>query len=219
MDWKPTSTSAPATLSETIYQALKKAIIDGEIKPGQRLQDKEIAGLFHSSATPVREAFFRLAAEKYLVLNARKEVLVQDATFEEVLELYEIVRVLDKHAVRIALRSLGPGEIGKLRDMTRELERLHGAGDHQGYLEQNLAIHDFIWRQCRNNFLHEILGELMAKIGIYRRNSGLPPFTDPKALEKSLKDHQNIQRYLEEGNLKALEKLIDAHWGEEFIVG
>jgi len=89
IDWKPYDFQVPATLSETIYQSLKKALIDGEIKPGQRLQEKEIAALFNTSSTPVREAFFRLAAEKYLVINARKEVLAQDTTLEEVRELYE----------------------------------------------------------------------------------------------------------------------------------
>jgi DNA-binding GntR family transcriptional regulator len=219
MDWKPTVIPTPTTLSEAIYQTLKKAIVDGDLKPGQRLQDKEIASLFHASATPVREAFFRLAAEKYLVINARKEVLVLDATLEEVRELYEIVRVLDKYAVRNALRAFRKADIDNLRVMTRELGRLHDAGDHQGYLEQNLSIHDVIWRSCGNNFLYEALTELMAKIGIYRRKSGLPPFSSPDALEKSYQDHQNILRFIETGNLKALEKLIDAHWGEEFVVG
>jgi DNA-binding GntR family transcriptional regulator len=219
MDWKPGPIQPPATLSETIYQTLKKAIIDGDIKPGQRLQEKEIAALFHASATPVREAFFRLAAEKYLVINARKEVLVQDATLEEVQELYEIVRVLDKYAVRNALKDFHEAEVDSLRAMTRELGRLHDANEHQGYLEQNLSIHDVIWRSCGNNFLYEILSELMAKIGIYRRKSGLPPFSDPEALEKSYQDHLSILRFIESRNLKALEKLIETHWGEEFIVG
>ncbi|MFW6160079.1 MAG: GntR family transcriptional regulator, partial [Acidobacteriota bacterium] len=53
-----------ATLSEAVYQYLKKAIIRGELKSRQRLQEKEFAKLFNVSTTPVREAFFCLAAEK-----------------------------------------------------------------------------------------------------------------------------------------------------------
>ncbi|MCK7468567.1 MAG: GntR family transcriptional regulator [Desulfosudis oleivorans] len=64
MEWKPADFQTPATLSETIYLALKKAMIDGEIKPGQRLQEKEIAALFSTSSTPVREAFFRLVGRE-----------------------------------------------------------------------------------------------------------------------------------------------------------
>ena len=218
MDWKPADFQVPQTLSETIFQSLKKAVIDGDIKPGQRLQEKEIAALFNTSATPVREAFFRLAAEKYLVINARKEVLVQDTTKEEVRELYEIVRALDILALRKALPAFTPEDIGELRGMTQELGRLYASADHQSYLEQNLKIHDRIWSVCGSLSLYETLSELMSKISIYRRKTDFAPFSDPPALDKSYRDHVRIFELIEARDMAGLEKLIEAHWGEEFYV-
>jgi len=218
IEWKPSDFQVPATLSETIYQSLKKAVIDGDLKPGQRLQEKEIAALFSTSSTPVREAFFRLAAEKYLVISARKEVLVQDTTQEEVRELYEIVRVLDILALRKVLAALTDDDIRELRELTEELGRLHDAKDHQRYLEQNLRIHDRIWRVCGSSSLYETLSELMAKIAIYRRKTDFSPFSAPPALEKSYRDHLQIFRLIEARDIANLEKLIEAHWGEEFFV-
>jgi DNA-binding GntR family transcriptional regulator len=218
MDWKPAAFQVPATLSETIYHSLKKALIDGEIKPGQRLQEKEIAALFNTSSTPVREAFFRLAAEKYLVINARKEVLVQDTTQEEVRELYEIVRALDILALRKALARIDDNEVRELAAMTAELGRFHDAGDHQSYLEQNLRIHDRIWSHCGSASLYETLSDLMAKIAIYRRKTDFAPFSDPPALEKSYRDHREIFRLIQARDMAGLERLIEAHWGEEFFV-
>ncbi len=218
IDWKPSDFQGPQTLSELIFQSLKKAVIEGEIKPGQRLQEKEIAALFNTSSTPVREAFFRLAAEKYLVINARKEVLVQDSTKEEVRELYEIVRALDILALRKALPAFSVGDVAELRRMTKELGRLYDAGDHQGYLDQNLTIHDRIWRVCGSGSLYETLSELMSKISIYRRKTDFAPFSDPPALEKSYRDHLRILELIEVRDLASLEKVIEAHWGEEFFV-
>jgi DNA-binding GntR family transcriptional regulator len=218
MDWKPSDFQVPATLSETIYQSLKKALIEGELKPGQRLQEKEIAALYNTSSTPVREAFFRLAAEKYLVISARKEVLVQDTTLEEVRELYEIVRALDILALRKALDLMADRDIAELREMTAELGRLHDADDHAGYLEQNLRIHDAIWRRCGSQSLYETLTELMAKIAIYRRKTDFSPFADRPALEKSYRDHREIVRLIGRRDMASLEKLIEAHWGEEFLL-
>jgi DNA-binding GntR family transcriptional regulator len=217
--WKPADFQVPQTLSETIFQSLKKAVIEGDLKPGQRLQEKEIAALFNTSSTPVREAFFRLAAEKYLVINARKEVLVQDTTREEVRELYEIVRALDILAIRKALPGLAGDDVRELAGMTAELGRLHGAGDHQGYLEQNLRIHDRIWSCCGSRSLYETLSELMAKISIYRRKRDFSPFSAPPALEKSYRDHLRIIELIETRDLAGLERLIEDHWGEEFIMG
>jgi DNA-binding GntR family transcriptional regulator len=218
IDWKPSDFQVPATLSETIYQSLKKALIDGDIKPGQRLQEKEIAALFNTSSTPVREAFFRLAAEKYLVINARKEVLAQDTTQEEVRELYEIVRALDILALRKTLARIKDDDIRDLREMTAELGRCYDADDHQSYLEQNLRIHDKIWSLCGSVSLYETLSELMAKIAIYRRKTDFSPFSAPPALEKSFRDHREIFRLIEARDIAGLEKLIEAHWGEEFFV-
>jgi len=217
IDWKPSDFQVPATLSETIYQALKKAVIDGELKPGQRLQEKEIAALFNTSSTPVREAFFRLAAEKYLVISARKEVLVQDTTHEEVRELYEMVRALDIPAMRKALLAITDDDIRELREMTKELGRLHDAKDHERYLEQNLRIHGRIWSSCGSAALCETLNELMAKIAIYRRKRDFAPYSDPASFEKSFRDHVEIFRLIEARDMAGLEKLIEVHWGEEFI--
>ena len=218
MNWKPSDFQVPATLSETIYQSLKKALVDGDIKPGERLQEKEVAALFNTSSTPVREAFFRLAAEKYLVINARKEVLVQDTTLEEVKELYEIVRSLDILALRRALASMTECDVREIGEMTDALGRCHEARDHHGYLEQNLRIHDRIWRCCGSAALYDTLTELMAKIGIYRHKTDLSPFSDPTALEKSFGDHLEILRMIQARDMTGLEKLIETHWGEEFIV-
>ena len=217
MDWKPSDFQVPATLSETIYQSLKKALIDGEIKPGQRLQEKEIAALFNTSSTPVREAFFRLAAEKYLVINARKEVLAQDTTLEEVRELYEIVRTLDILSARRALGRMNREDVEELRAMTAELGRAHDTGDHRRYLDQNLRIHDRIWRCCGSAALYETLRELMSKISIYHRKTDFSPFSAPPALEKSYRDHLEIVRLIEARDMAGLIRLIEAHWGEEFI--
>jgi len=218
MDWKPAAFQAPATLSETIYLSLKKAIIDGEIRPGQRLQEKEIAALYSTSSTPVREAFFRLSAEKYLVINARKEVLVQDTTKEEVRELYEIVRDLDILAARKSLARMGDHDIWEIGEMTAELGRFFAADDHPRYLDQILRTHDRIWSQCGSVSLYETLAELMAKIAIYRRKTDFSPFSDPPALEKSYRDHLEICRLIERRDVPGLEALIKDHWGEEFSI-
>ncbi len=102
--------------------------------------------------------------------------------------------------------------------MTEELGRFHDADDHRSYLEQNLRIHDRIWRCCGSAALHDTLSELIAKIAIYHRKTDFAPFSDPPALEKSYKDHLGILRLIEARDLPGLTKLIESHWGEEFAV-
>jgi DNA-binding GntR family transcriptional regulator len=207
----------PKTISETIYQHVKAAIIAGELKPGQRIQEKYFSSLFRVSATPVREAFFRLAAEKFLVISARKEVLVQGASLEEVRELYEVVRALDKYALKGLAGRLSVRDRETLRTMTAKLSDHYARDDHRNYLDQNLRIHDWLWRTNGNRALHETLSQLMEKIAIYRKHSGFTPFADRGALEKSHSDHVRIMKALIEGDVDALETILALHWGEEFI--
>jgi DNA-binding GntR family transcriptional regulator len=206
----------PKTISETIYLHLKTAIIAGELKPGQRIQEKIISGLFHVSATPVREAFFRLAAERFLVINARKEVLVQGASLEEVRELYEVVRALDRFALRKLAGTLPAGEAETLRSMTSGLGDHYARDDHRKYLDQNLRIHDWLWKRTGNKALYDTLSQLMEKIAIYRQHSGFTPFADRKALEKSFNDHVLIMKAIINGDRDILEGVLARHWGEEF---
>lgn len=206
----------PRTISETIYQHLKGAIVSGDLKPGQRVQEKDIAAFFNVSSTPVREAFFRLAAERYLVQNARKEVLVQGASAEQVKELYEVVRALDIHVMKKLAGRLSAEQSEKLKALTGKLGECFANNDHQKYLERNLRIHDWLWQAYGNKFLYETLTQLMEKIAIYRKHNGFSPFANPAALKKSYADHLGIAEALEKGDKASLEKIIASHWGEEF---
>jgi len=208
----------PSTISQAIYDYLKKSIIRGEFKPGQRIQEKDIAAVFNVSSTPVREAFFRLAAEKYLVISARKEVLVHGTSDDEVKELYEVVRALDGHAMKNVIGNLSDEELGRLRMMTQKLGEYYETKDQQKYLEQNLKIHDHLWQACGNEYLYEALCLLMEKIALYRKHHDFIPYSDLDALEKSYRDHLRIQDSLEQRDLETLERIVEAHWGEEFIL-
>jgi DNA-binding GntR family transcriptional regulator len=208
---------APPTISEAIYQHLKKEIIEGRLQPNQRLQPKEIAKLFNVSSTPVRDAFLRLVSEGYLVLNARKGILVHEKTMAEVKQLYEIVRALDKIALRSLLRTTKKETIDSLKEMTRKLSEYYEANDAHSYLRQNLKIHETIWKECANKFLYDTLVQVMEKIAIYRTHNNFAPFSSRSAIEKSHKDHLNIIEFIEAGDIGRLEQVIDLHWGEEFF--
>lgn len=208
----------PATISETIYQHIKKAIIEGDLNPDQRLQEKEFAKVFNVSSTPVREAFLRLSAEGYLVMNTRREVVVARKTLSEVKELYEVVRALDMLAIKKSLKNFTQKDIQTLKKMTQKLGEYYKNKNVQSYLQQNLRFHDKVWQACKNEYLYETLTQLMEKIAIYRRHEEFSPFSEPHALDKSYKDHKNLMKAIEARNFEQLEKLISSHWGEEFFV-
>ncbi len=205
---------APKTISESVYAFLKKAIIEGDLKPSQRIQEKEIAQLFNVSTTPAREAFQRLSAEKYLTINARKEVSVVSISQEEIREMFEVVRVLDAFATKKAINNLSEKDIEDLKKMTNDLMNLSQEDKIGRYVKQNLKIHFFIWKRSGNKFLFNSLVELGEKFTFYS-NQLFAIIDNPSFLKRSCKEHLEIIDALEKKDSERVEKLLLVHWGGE----
>lgn len=210
----------PSSLSETIHRYLKKAIIEGELKPNQRLQEKEIADLFRVSTTPVREAFQRLSAEKHIIINARKDVMVASATLEEIMELFEVVRVLDTFASKKAIKRLTDKEIADLRKMTGRLGNFYKKKNILGYVRENLKIHDKIWKACANKFLYQSLVNLGEKYTFFGNQVFFltdEPNKKPSFFDQSYKDHIDLMKAIEKRDVAQVENILISHWGKGFL--
>lgn len=208
----------PKTLAEFVYLNLKKLIIDGKLKPNQRITQKEITDLFNVSSSPVREAIHRLCADRLLKRSERKYVLVQPISYEEVKQLYELVRVLDSYALTKCILAFTDKEMNDLKILTEELSHYRENNDEKNFIKINLKIHDRIWQNCENTFLYEILHQLVEKVEIHIVREDYMPFRRPGALEKSCKEHLQIMKAIENRDLKTLEKIMQTHWGQELFV-
>jgi len=210
----------PATLSESIYAHLKKAIIEGNLKPGQRLLEKEFAELFEASTTPIREAFQKLSAEKYIVINSRKDVTVATVTRREIAELFDVVRVLDALAARRAIPHLADADIAELRRMTTRLGEFHDQNKVYDYVVENMRIHDRVWRACGNDYLYQCLSTSADKyvfLSNHLFSVGKGSTERPSFFERSLRDHIDLMDALEKRDSAAVEKILLSHWGKGFL--
>jgi len=210
----------PSTISATIYNYLKNAIVEGDLEPRQRIQEREIAELFKVSTTPVREAFQRLAAEKYLIINARKDVIVASLTLEEIEELFEIVRLLDAFALKKALPRLIEADIVEIGEMTEEMGRWHKQKNIHAYVRKNLDIHERLWNKCGNSLLYQSLVNMGEKYTLCANQIFLLADSDEGSLSlfnKSYRDHIELLAAIEQRDIQAVEDIIENHWGKGFL--
>lgn len=213
---KNKSIEPPMTITETIFQFIKKSIINGEFQPNQRLHEKKIAELFNVSTTPTREAFQRLSAEKYLILNARKEVIVAGLSQKGINELYEVIRVLDAFSAKKALVNLTDKDIRELKKMTDRLSELYKEKNIQAYIKQNSKIHEKLWKNCGNEFLYQSLVDLLEKATAFgnlvnTHFSSVRPY-----FERSFKDHIELMAAVEKRDAAEVEKILSSHWGKGY---
>ena len=93
----------PKTLSQSIYERLKESILNKELEPNQRINEKEIAESFQVSRTPVREAVARLVAKGFVEIISHREALVKEVSYGELKDIFQVIGVLDRLAVSLII--------------------------------------------------------------------------------------------------------------------
>jgi DNA-binding GntR family transcriptional regulator len=95
-----------ATAEESTVTALRRAILEGVLPPGERLRQETLAAELGVSRIPLRDAFRRLEAEGLIRIDGRRGARVASLTVEDVYELYELRRLIEVHCIRLAIRNL-----------------------------------------------------------------------------------------------------------------
>lgn len=103
------------TETQRVYQALRRAILAGEYRPGEPLQEARLSTEFSASRTPVREALQRLEADGLLTITPRRGAVVQQPTLRDFLDINELRVLLEPAAARTAAQVINPVVVADLR--------------------------------------------------------------------------------------------------------
>jgi len=103
--------------ADDAYRILHDRIVSGELKPGQKMGEVEIAKSLGLSRTPVREAFHRLKSDGLLTHEPNKGAVVRQLDYQSISELYKIREVLEGTAAELAARYISPVELDALYEM------------------------------------------------------------------------------------------------------
>ena len=103
-------------LKERTYGAVKRMILAGTLRPGEKLAERELSRRLKVSRTPLREALSRLVQEGLVENRPRRGHYVRAIDAKSVADLYDLREVLEKHAVRLAARRLTDADIAELED-------------------------------------------------------------------------------------------------------
>lgn len=142
------------TIPDIVTNQLRQAIINGDLKPGQKLIQDEIAAQYNISRMPVREALRRLEAEGYVVNYPHRGVTVTELTPDEIEEIFLIRILLEGLASRLAAKKMSDDVLNQLQDMLHEMEVNQDKPDR--YHSLNAAFHDLVFRTASRNRLHDM---------------------------------------------------------------
>lgn len=207
----------PETLAQSIYNCLKKAIIENKIKPNQKINEKEIADSFKVSRTPVREALVRLEAEGFTKITSHRDVVVKEVSYAGLLEIFQVIGILDCLAVNLlVVDKIDPKELTKLEKMTTKLEHYYNQKEIENFIDMNYAIHIRTWDHLTNKYLQKSLIRCLAHIK--RCNYALSSaFYKKEILDISMKAHKKILEALNKKDKEKLKHIIQEHWSPPLI--
>ena len=208
----PTKASSQP-LSYKIHAYLREAIIKNELKPKNIIREKDIAAVFNSSTTPVREAIKRLASEGFVEVHPYRHAIVSDITYKEYEEICETMYVLDSYAHKVVIHDLTERNRQELREMTLELEKFCTIHTLENYLKMNAEIHIYVWGLLKNEFLYASLKQTFDRFLHSHRHILYTQWTrHNSALKKSLSLHKKMTEALINGDTTHIGSIVKKHW-------
>ena len=129
------------TFNESVYERLRKDILSGDPKPGDRLTEQDIARRMGTSQGPVREALARLRAQGLIVTLPHRGSFVTSVSVDQARHIYSVRILLEKHAAALALPQMSDGDIAELRGMVAGMVSAAGDGDFLGSVARDMAFH------------------------------------------------------------------------------
>jgi DNA-binding GntR family transcriptional regulator len=209
---------AQRSIADRIYEVLKRGVIKGEIRPGTRLFEVEVAKNFDASRTPVREAFRRLEQDGLAERVAQGGIRVILLDERTVRDLFDLRVILETHAIELACDRITGEEIAILKQINVQASELLKSKDKvrdfalNMLFELNSAFHDTICSATRSKFLIKLLGNIRAVILSVRTIS-----LRLDSLVEVWEDHGRIIGRLECRDKAAAVRLIHEHIGKTAV--
>lgn len=148
------------TISDDIYEKMKKRIIKLEYEPGTVLNEVDLAEEFNISRTPIRRVFQKLKNDKLLNIVPRFGAQVTPIEFKQMKYIFEVTRELDPFAARLAVDRISLDNIKELENIITRLESYNIKDDYQSAINDDERFHKIIYSSCGNPWLEDILTSL-----------------------------------------------------------
>lgn len=155
-------------LRDVVFNTLRQAILRGELKPGERLMEIQLANKLGVSRTPIREAIRKLELEGLVLMIPRKGAEVAEITEKSLRDVLEVRRALEELAVELACEKITPEQIQELRDAAASFRDSLQEGDITRIAEADVKFHDVIYLATDNQKLIQLLNNLREQMYRYR---------------------------------------------------
>lgn len=196
-----------STLSEDLRWALEQMIVSGQLQPGARLDEAELAARFSVSRTPVREALKALIAMGLAEMKGRQGVTVATISIPALLEMFEMVAALEGLCAKLAARRATAMEKANLSALHAQLADALHTNDPQRFDEIDEIFHDALYEAAHTHFLAGQSRALRRRVAAYRKHVAHLP----SRMTATIAEHARIIEAIERADAEGAFRTASLH--------
>lgn len=166
----PVAFARPVLVRDGVYEHLRRAVLDGEIAPGERIGEVELGERLGVSRTPIREAIMRLTQDGLLVAEANKGVRVRTVTAQEACDTYAVREELDGLGAALAAAAHTAADAAALRAALGEINAARD-GDYRQQTRLDLGFHRAITGAAHNAALGDLARNLEQRVALIKHQT------------------------------------------------
>ncbi|MCI8579459.1 MAG: GntR family transcriptional regulator [Dorea sp.] len=194
-------------LRDVVFNTLRQAILRGELKPGERLMEIQLANKLGVSRTPIREAIRKLELEGLVLMIPRKGAEVADITEKSLKDVLEVRRALEELSVKLTCDRITKEEIKELEQAAENFRKTMKSKDITEIAEADVRFHDVIYTATKNQKLIQLLNNLHEQMYRYR----IEYLKDEEVYPKLLKEHKEIIERINRGEKEEAARIVCEH--------
>jgi DNA-binding GntR family transcriptional regulator len=194
-------------LHVAVAQRLRTMIVEGELAPGARLNERVLCDQLQVSRTPLREAFKVLAADGLIRLLPNRGAEVVQMTPEFVESVFELMGGLEAMSGELACQRITDDELAEIRALHFEMLACHARRDLPSYYKFNQRIHDAINAAARNPVLQETYRKINLRIQSLRFRSNF----DQDKWDTAVREHSAMLDALSQRDAETLRTILKQH--------
>ena len=201
-------------LRDVVFRTLREGILKGELKPGERLMELQLASRLGVSRTPIREAIRMLELEGLAVTIPRRGAMVAKMTEKDMEDVLQIRRCLDDLAVRLSCEKMTQEQLKALYLALKKFEESTRSRDVKQIAQADVEFHDTIYKAADNPKLLMLLNNLREQMYRYR----LEYLKDVSVYPELIAEHQEIYDGLARKDKEQVIRITNKHIMNQAIV-
>ena len=194
-------------LRDVVFYTLRQAILKGELEPGERLMEMQLAEQLGVSRTPIREAIRKLELEGLVLMIPRRGAIVAKITEKDLKDVLEVRASLERLSTKLACERMEEETIEELREAQEAFKAALRGDDITLQAQKDVEFHDVIYKSTKNLRLIQMLNNLREQMYRYR----LEYLTDGTSHQKLVEEHEAIIEALSRRDTEETTNIMVGH--------